>query len=96
MQITRILLSLRVFETIYEYMVFDGLENGDYYDSAVKLMPLTKRGNIIKRTYCAFWKVDNSGYYVETFAELFISDYGVAVGSPAKVIKYLNTDEQKE
>lgn len=57
------------------YMVFDGLENGDYYDSAVKLMPLTKRGNIINRTYCAFWKVDNSGYYVETFAELLKAQF---------------------
>ena len=33
-------------------------------------VPLLRNGKPIKRTYCAFWKADNSGYYVETFADI--------------------------
>ena len=36
---------------------------------------LTRRGNPIKRTYCAFWKEDNSGYYIETFADILKSKF---------------------
>ncbi len=36
---------------------------------------LTRRGNSIKRTYCAFWKEDNSGYYIETFADILKSKF---------------------
>lgn len=38
--------------------------------AATRLLPVVRDGNPIFRTYCAFWKKDNSGYYVETFAEL--------------------------
>ncbi len=33
-------------------------------------VPLVNRGNPITVHYCAFWKKDNSGYYVEEFAEI--------------------------
>ena len=33
-------------------------------------IPLLRGGRPIRRHYCAFWKTDNSGYYVEEFAEL--------------------------
>lgn len=36
---------------------------------------LTRRGNPIKRTYCAFWKGDNSGYYIEDFADILKSKF---------------------
>ena len=36
---------------------------------------LTRRGNPIKRTYCAFWKEDNSGYYIEAFADILKSKF---------------------
>lgn len=36
---------------------------------------LTRRGNPIKRTYCAFWKADNSGYYIEGFADMLESKF---------------------
>lgn len=36
---------------------------------------LTRRGNPIKRTYCAFWKADNSGYYIEDFADMLKSKF---------------------
>lgn len=36
---------------------------------------LTRRGNPVKRTYCAFWKADNSGYYIEAFADMLKSKF---------------------
>ena len=33
-------------------------------------IPLCRGDRPIKRHYCAFWKTDNSGYYVEEFAEI--------------------------
>ncbi|HCA04693.1 MAG TPA: LysR family transcriptional regulator, partial [Ruminococcaceae bacterium] len=32
--------------------------------------PLNRSGKQLTRNYCAFWKEDNSGYYVEEFAEM--------------------------
>lgn len=33
-------------------------------------VPLYRMGKQVYRRYCAFWKLDNSGYYVEEFAEI--------------------------
>ena len=33
-------------------------------------LPLYRKGKPIRRKYCAFWKIDNSGYYVEEFADI--------------------------
>ena len=33
-------------------------------------IPLFRGGHPMKRHYCAFWKTDNSGSYVEKFAEI--------------------------
>ncbi len=46
-------------------------------ESAVALgrVRLTRRGNPIRRTYCAFWKADNSGYYIEDFADILRSKF---------------------
>lgn len=38
-------------------------------------IPLVRHGTPILRKYCAFWKKDNSGFYVETFAELLASEF---------------------
>ena len=38
-------------------------------DTTVRL-PLWRGDRPIRQHYCAFWKTDNSGYYVEEFAEL--------------------------
>lgn len=51
------------------YTLFDGIKR-EADREALKIIPLVKRGKPIIRTYCAFWKVDNSGYYVEEFADL--------------------------
>ena len=38
-------------------------------DTTVRL-PLCRGDHPIRRHYCAFWKTDNSGYYVEEFSKL--------------------------
>ena len=38
-------------------------------------IPLTRGNDPIFRKYCAFWKKDNSGYYIEEFAELLKSQF---------------------
>lgn len=38
---------------------------------------LTRRGKTIKRNYCAFWSIHNSGYYVEEFADILKSSFTV-------------------
>lgn len=35
---------------------------------AAKRLPLLRAGKQIQRNYCAFWKVKNSNYYIEEFA----------------------------
>lgn len=39
----------------------------------LKRVLLTRKGKTIKRKYCAFWHTDNSGYYVEEFADILKS-----------------------
>lgn len=52
------------------YMIYEGTSDGDYYDANINMIPLLKNKEPLKRRYCAFWKLDNSGYYVETFADI--------------------------
>ena len=47
-------------------------------DSGLVCIPLVRGGKQITRNYCAFWKKDNSGYYVETFAEILKQQYKAA------------------
>lgn len=35
---------------------------------AAKRLPIIKDGKQIQRNYCAFWKIENSNYYIEEFA----------------------------
>lgn len=51
------------------YMPVDIIREQEWFDSAVKRIPLTRNGEAVTKTYCAFWKKDNSGYYIEDFAE---------------------------
>lgn len=43
--------------------------------NTLKNILLLKDGKTINRTYCAFWKQNNSGYYVEEFADLLKKSY---------------------
>ncbi|MCM1194120.1 MAG: LysR family transcriptional regulator [Lachnospiraceae bacterium] len=40
-------------------------------------VPLMRSGRPIRRNYCAFWKVDNSGYYIEEFADILKDQFSV-------------------
>ncbi len=42
-------------------------------DPSVTRIPLVRNRIPVKKTYCAFWKKDNSGYYIEEFAEILRS-----------------------
>lgn len=41
----------------------------------VHLIPLVKGGRQLKQQYYAYWKADNSGYYIESFAELLKQNF---------------------
>lgn len=51
-------------------MPIEGVENADYFGSGIHRIPLCRGGKPLTRNYCAFWKEDNSGYYVEEFANM--------------------------
>ena len=52
------------------YLPVDVIGEQEWFDTAVSRIPLTRNGEPIRKTYCAFWKKDNSGYYIEEFAEM--------------------------
>ena len=52
-----------------------GGDGWDSSDGGLVRLPLVRGGEPITRNYCAFWKKDNSGYYVETFAEMLKQQY---------------------
>ena len=54
-------------------MPVEGPVGDTFFGAAMKRMPLLRGDMEIKRIYCAFWKKDNSGYYVEEFAEILKS-----------------------
>ena len=38
-------------------------------------VPLYRRGKQVYRRYCAFWKQDNSGFYIEEFADILLEQF---------------------
>lgn len=52
------------------YMPVDIIGRQEWFDSSVKRILLTRNGEPVTKTYCAFWKKDNSGYYIEEFSEI--------------------------
>lgn len=57
------------------FLPVEGAGGSSFFGAALKRLPLTRGGNQMKRTYCAFWKKENSGYYIEDFAEILSSMY---------------------
>lgn len=57
------------------FMPIEGGENEPGFATALRRILLTRKGKPIKRNYCAFWKTDNSGYYVEEFADILKSKF---------------------
>lgn len=48
--------------------------------AALCRVPLARGGRPLVRSYCAFWKTDNSGYYVEEFADLLKARFAPGEG----------------
>ena len=55
------------------YLPVDIIGEQVWFDTAVSRIPLVRKGTPVRKTYCAFWKKDNSGYYIEEFAEILKS-----------------------
>ena len=54
-------------------MPVEGANSDSLFGTTLKRIPLMRDNTQIRRNYCAFWKKDNSGYYVEEFAEILKS-----------------------
>ena len=52
------------------YMPVDVIAGEAWFDASLSRILLTRNGESVKKTYCAFWKKDNSGYYIEAFADI--------------------------
>jgi DNA-binding transcriptional LysR family regulator len=57
------------------FMPVEGLESSMQFGITLRRIPLLRGGKPIRRNYCAFWKADNSGYYIEGFAEILKSKF---------------------
>lgn len=57
------------------YMPVDVIGEQIWFDTAVCRIPLTRNNQPVRKTYCAFWKKDNSGYYIEDFAQMLKSRF---------------------
>ena len=52
------------------YLPVDVIGDEVWFDTAVSRIPLTRHGEPIEKNYCAFWEKENSGYYIEEFADI--------------------------
>lgn len=57
------------------FMPVDVIGEQEWFDPAVKMLPLTRNGEPVCKTYCAFWRKENSGYYIEEFAEMLKEEF---------------------
>lgn len=59
------------------FMPVEGNAGAVQFGTTLHHVPLLRNGKSIKRNYCAFWKADNSGYYIEEFADILKSKFGI-------------------
>ena len=52
------------------YLPVDVIGEQVWFDTSVSRIPLVRNQSPVRKTYCAFWKKDNSGYYIEEFAQM--------------------------
>lgn len=57
------------------FMPVEGAKREENFGSSISRIPLFRGDTQITRNYCAFWKKDNSGYYVEEFADILKSKF---------------------
>lgn len=56
-------------------MIVEGNGQLISFGNAVTRIPLFSGDKQITQNYCAFWKKDNSGYYIEEFADMLKSQF---------------------
>lgn len=52
------------------YMPVDVIGRQEWFDTSISRIPLVRKTEPVRKSYCAFWKKDNSGYYIEKFADI--------------------------
>lgn len=52
------------------FMPVEGAGQTGNFGASISRIPLFRGNSQIRRNYCAFWKKDNSGYYIEEFADM--------------------------
>ena len=52
------------------FMPVEGVKRAENFGFSISRIPLFRGESQITRNYCAFWKKDNSGYYIEEFADI--------------------------
>lgn len=57
------------------FMPVEGVKRAENFGSSISRVPLFRGKEQITRNYGAFWKKDNSGYYVEEFADILKSKF---------------------
>ena len=55
------------------YLPVDVIGEEAWFDTTVSRIPLMRSDQPVRKVYCAFWRKDNSGYYIEDFAEILKS-----------------------
>ena len=55
------------------YMPVDIIGEQTWFDTTVCRIPLVRNREVVKKTYCAFWKKESSDVYAEDFVELLQS-----------------------
>ncbi|RBP97816.1 LysR family transcriptional regulator [Bifidobacterium aemilianum] len=58
------------------FLLTDARGSQQFSRDLSQALPVTHRGQPMTRKYYAFWNRDNSGYYVETFAQLLKQQFG--------------------
>lgn len=58
------------------YMPVDVIGKSAWLDSTTDRIMLVRNGEPVRKMYCAFWRKDNSGHYIEDFAEMLKKKFG--------------------
>lgn len=57
------------------FLPIEGGSEPTRFSASIRRLPLYRKGKTVRHNYCAFWKVDNSGYYIEEFADILKSKF---------------------
>ncbi len=57
------------------FLPIEGGSPPDQFEETIVRIPLCRNGKPISRNYCAFWKINNSGFYIEEFAQILKDEF---------------------